>query len=86
MERTHRKPGPKVLAFRHKQKELITQADLVEEILLRLEARKVRLERQKKREWIRQQLERSIPVEDGPHCAELVKRRRGAGYVELVVH
>ena len=76
----------KIVPFRPKREEFITQTDLIEEILLWLKARKARLERQKKRAWIRQQLERNIPVEDGPHSAELIKRRRGAGYIELVVH
>ena len=43
----------KVVPFRPKQEEFITQTDLIEEILLQLEARKARLERQKKRAWIR---------------------------------
>jgi hypothetical protein len=76
-----------VISIKTKSATGISQKDLVEERLLTLEALKATRALDAKRRSIRGLVEAGAQVEEGPHFAELSKRRRrdGREYVRLVV-
>jgi hypothetical protein len=76
-----------VVSFKPKRLAAITQRDLIEERILAAELFRTKRALGTKRNQIRELVERGAEIEDGPHFAELNRRRRrdGREYLCLVV-